>query len=318
MSGKKIRVFDSFAGYGGSHFGFKKSKIPHEVVGFSEIDSYANYIYKLNHGDILNYGDITKITPKALPDFDIFTGGFPCQPFSQAGVRLGELDTRGTLFHDIIRICSVKKPKIILLENVKGLTTKKHTHTLEKIINELERIGYKVDYKVLNSKDFGVPQNRERLWIVASKKEFPKSWDLSPEKIELKLRFVDLLDKKVPEKYYLNESQIIRLQELIKEDYKVSEPLCLDIYNKKIKRDGVSITITEPHHNSLRVVEPSKKGKLVIRKLTPTETFRFMGFSDGEIKFGNLSDTQIYKRAGNGWDINLASKLIQKIINNLY
>jgi DNA (cytosine-5)-methyltransferase 1 len=318
MSGKKIRVFDTFAGYGGAHFGFKKTKIPHEVVGFSEIDSYADYIYKHNHGDIKNFGDITKINPKDLPDFDVFTGGFPCQPFSQAGARLGELDTRGTLFYDIIRICSVKKPKIILLENVKGITTKKHTHTLEKIVSELKKIGYNVDYKVLNSKNFGIPQNRERLWIVASKKKFPKNWDISPEKVELKLKFKDLLDKKVPEKYYLTDLQIARIQELIDEDYKVKEPLCLDIYNKKIKRDGVSITITEPHHNSLRVVEPPKKGKIVIRKLTPTETFRFMGFQNDEIKFGELSDSQIYKRAGNGWDVNVASKIIKNIIENLY
>jgi len=318
MERKKIRVFDGFAGYGGSHFGFKKTKIKHEVVGFSEIDTYADYIYKLNHGDIKNYGDITKINPKELPDFDIFTGGFPCQPFSQAGTRLGELDTRGTLFHDIIRICSVKKPKLILLENVKGLTTKKHVHTLEKIVNELKRLGYYVDYKVLNSKDFGIPQNRERLWIVASQKKFPKNWDISPKKIDLNLRFRDLLDKRVPEKYYLTDAQISRLQELIDEEYNVKEPLCLDIYNKKIKRDGVSITITEPHHNSLRVVEPPKKGKYVIRKLTPTETFRFMGFTDDEIKFGNLSDSQIYKRAGNGWDVNIASKLIKNIIENLF
>lgn len=318
MSGKKIKVFDSFAGYGGAHFGFKRAGIPHEVVGFSEIDTYADYIYKLNHGEIPNFGDITKISPDSLPDFDVFTGGFPCQPFSQAGTRLGELDTRGTLFHDIIRICSIKKPKVILLENVKGLTTKKHKHTFDKIISELKSIGYNVDYKVLNSKDFGVPQNRERLWIIGSKNKFPKGWELSPEKVDLKLKFKDLLDKRVPEKYYLNKNQIVRLQELIKENYEVSEPLCLDIYNKKIKRDGISITITEPHHNSLRVVEPPVDGELVIRKLTPHETFRFMGFTDGEIKFGNLSDSQIYKRAGNGWDINVASKIIKNMIENLY
>ena len=112
MSGKKIRVFDTFAGYGGAHFGFKKTKIPHEVVGFSEIDSYADYIYKHNHGDIKNYGDITKINPKDLPDFDILCAGFPCQPFSQAGHKRGFDDNhnseRGNLFFNISLACVFK------------------------------------------------------------------------------------------------------------------------------------------------------------------------------------------------------------------
>jgi len=313
-----IRVFDAFAGYGGSHFAFKRTKIPHQFVGFSEIDKYADYIYKLNHGDIKNYGDITKINPQDLSDFDFFTAGFPCQPFSQIGSRLGELDIRGTLFHDIIRICSIKKPKIILLENVKGLLTKKHEHTLNKIKTELENIGYFVDYKLLNTSDYGVPQNRERLWIVGSLKKFPIDWDLSLNKIELKCRFKDLLDKNVDSKYYLNDNQINKIKEKIKENYDVEESLCLDIYNRKIKRDGICITITEPHHNTLRIVEPVKNNKTIIRKMTPLETFRFMGFYDGEINFGNLSDSQLYKRAGNGWDINLASMIIEKLINNLY
>lgn len=314
----KIRVFEAFAGYGGAHFGLKRVNIPHEVIGFSEIDKYADYMYKLNHGDIKNYGDITKINPLELPDFDLFIGGPPCQPFSQAGLGLGELDTRGTLFHDIIRICSVKKPKVILLENVKGLLTKRHESTLKKIISELETIGYFVDYKLLNSSDYGIPQNRERVWIIASQKPFPSDWDMTPTKVELKCRFKDMLEDNVNPKYYLNDNQINKMKERVKEDYSVSEPLCLDVYNRKIKRNGISITITEPHHGTLRVVEPMRDNKVVIRKLTPLEMYRLMGFCDDEVNFGNLSESQIGKRAGNGWDVNVSSLIIGKIVDALF
>ena len=158
-----LRVFEGFAGYGGASFGLIKAKIPHKVVGYSDIDQDAIELYEYNFHNIHNYGDITQIDERTLPDFDLFTGGFPCQPFSTVGKMLGELDTRGTLFNDIIRICEYKKPRYILLENVKGLLGKKHKPTFDKIISELNRIGYNnVQYAILNSKDYGVPQNRER------------------------------------------------------------------------------------------------------------------------------------------------------------
>ena len=123
---EKLKLFEAFAGYGGASFALKRAKIPFNVVGFSEIDKFAIELYKKNHPNVKEFGDITTIDPNLLPDFDLFTGGFPCQPFSQVGLGRGELDTRGTLFHDIIRICNKKKPTHILLENVKGLTTSKH------------------------------------------------------------------------------------------------------------------------------------------------------------------------------------------------
>ena len=105
MSLEKIRVFEGFAGYGGAAFALKRANIPHTIVGYSEILPDAIELYELNHKNIKNFGDITKIDPKEIPDFDLFTGGFPCQAFSTAGKGLGELDTRGTLFYDVIRIC---------------------------------------------------------------------------------------------------------------------------------------------------------------------------------------------------------------------
>ena len=150
---KKIKVFEAFTGYGGASFGLKKAKIPYEVIGYSEVDKFASELFNGNFPDIKNFGDITKINPNEIPDFDLFTGGFPCQPFSQVGLGKGERDTRGTLFHNILKICEVKKPKHILLENVKGLITKKHEKTLETIVKSLEKLDYHVTYKLLNSKE---------------------------------------------------------------------------------------------------------------------------------------------------------------------
>lgn len=313
MKNEKIKLFDAFTGYGGASWGLKKAEIPFEVVGYSEINPYAIKIFELNHNGIKNYGDITKINPKELPDFNFFTGGFPCQTFSTVGKGRGELDTRGTLFNDIIRICEVKQPTFILLENVKGLFMNKHKQTFLKIINELKRIGYNVIYELLNSKDYGIPQNRERIWIFATKKEIPKNWSFAPKKEELKLFFKDLLDKDVDEKYYKNQKQAERLIEITGVSLDVKEPSCFDIYNKKIRTDGISMTITEPYHNTLRIVEPKKDGNFRVRKMTETEHFRFMGFKDGEIDWGNLSYVQSGGCAGNGWDINLVSRIMKKI-----
>jgi DNA (cytosine-5)-methyltransferase 1 len=312
---KKIRVFETFAGYGGASFGLKKAKIDHQVIGFSEFDKYADIIFSKNHPNIKNYWDITKVNTKELPDFDLFTGGFPCQPFSTAGSGLGELDIRGTLFYEIIRICKDKQPKDILLENVKGIMMGKHKETFRKILSSLEEIGYQVHHKLLNSKEHGIPQNRERVWIYATKNTRDFMWNFDVPKVKLKVFFKDILEDKPDESLYLRQDQIERLIELHQVDFNVKEPCCLDIYNKKVRTDGISITLTEPHHNSLRVVEPRKKGKFVVRKLSALEHFRLMGFKDGEIDFADLSYAQLCKRAGNGWDINVASKVFNLIYN---
>ena len=315
--GKKIRLFEAFAGYGGASFGLKKSGIPYEVIGYSENDKFANEIFELNHPNIKSFGDITKIIPEELPDFDLFTGGFPCQPFSSAGLGHGELDIRGTLFYDVIRICEAKRPRHILLENVKGLTTKRHKETFEKIQAELKRIGYSIVWKVLNTKDYGIPQNRQRVWIYGYLGVLPEKFTIDPGKQELTLLFADFLDKSPSENLFLNEKQIDRLEEKHKVDFKINKSLCLDIYNKKIKHDGTCITITEPHHNSLRVVHPPKKGTFVVRKLSIPEHYRLMGFDDGEFDFGQQSYQQLCKRAGNGWDVSLTGKIFKHIFSQI-
>jgi len=162
---KKLKVFSMFTGIGGFELGLKNSNIEHELIGYSEIDSYAIKIFKKHFPGIKNYGDATNIQGNEIKDFDLLVGGFPCQSFSLAGKRKGFNDTRGTLFFDISRILSIKKPKFLVLENVKGLLSHDGGETLSRILTILSELGYEVEYRVLNSKDFGVPQHRERIFI---------------------------------------------------------------------------------------------------------------------------------------------------------
>lgn len=315
LSNKKIKLFEAFAGYGGASFGLKRSKIPFKTVGYSEIDKFAIQFYENNHPPTKNFGDITKIDPKDIPDFDLFTGGFPCQPFSQVGLGLGEDDTRGTLFHDIIRICKAKQPKHILLENVKGLKTSRHGKTLETIKKKLSELGYEVVTSLINSKHHGIPQNRERIWIYGFKGDLPFNFRLEPSRQELKIFFKDLLDKNPDKKLFKNQRQIERLKELYQLDFLVSEPSCADLYNKNIRDDGISITILEPHHNKMRVVQPPINNELQVRRYSVAEHFRFMGFRDEKINLSDQSYQQLCKMMANGWDVNLTSLLFNQIFS---
>jgi len=313
----KIKVFEAFAGYGGASFALKNARIPFETIGFSENDKFAVELYEKNHPGVPGFGDITKIKPKEIPDFDLFTGGFPCQPFSQVGLGKGEEDIRGTLFYDIIRICKEKKPQHILLENVKGLRTNKHGNTLQTIVKSLSKLGYDVVIELLNSKDYGIPQNRDRLWIYGYKGTLPLTFNLQPPKERLKVFLKDLLEDEPDPALFKSQEQIERLKELYLLDFIVDEPSCADLYNKNIRKDGISITILEPHHNKMRIVHPPKKKELQVRNYSVVEHFRLMGFKDGEINFAGQSYQQLCKRAANGWDINVAAKIFMHIFEQL-
>ena len=213
----------------------------------------------------------------------------------------------------------LKKPKYLLLENVKGLTQKKFAEFFDMIKSSLREIGYgEIAYAVLNSKDYGIPQNRERLWIFAKLGGLPENFNIVPPKIELNKRFGDFLDKEVPSELYLSEAQIAHLKVKHNIDsFLVEEPLCFDVYNKKIKKDAICITITQPEHNSLRVIETPKDGKEIVRKMSVDEQFRFMGFENGELNYEGHSYSQMSKRAGNGWDVNLVGILLKHIFSQL-
>ncbi len=335
-----IRVFEGFAGYGGGSFGLKRLKekmpnIDYEVIGYSEFDRYAAALFDANHKDkngrpLKNWGDITQIVPEELPDFDMFMGGFPCQPFSSAGMQMGTEDPygRGAMLGHIIRICKVKKPKYLFLENVKGFTHGKFQPIHDQLIKDLREMGYgenPLAKAVLNSKDYGIPQNRERLWMFAQMGGLPEGFSMKPRKIESNVRMADFLDFEPDKSLYLSDAQIEHLKEKHHIDsFVVETPLCFDVYNKKIKRDGYSITITQPEHNSLRVIEvPKADGKEIVRKMSVHEQFRLMGFrisrdlKECEINFAGHSYSQLSKRAGNGWDVNLVGILLNHIFSLL-
>ena len=338
----QLRVFEGFAGYGGGSYCLKRLKeqmpeIDYEVIGYSEFDKFASELFDANHRDkngnpLRNWGDITQIDPHELPDFDLFMGGFPCQPFSSAGMQMGTEDPygRGAMLGHIIRICKVKKPKYLFLENVKGFTHGKFLPIHEQLIKDLREMGYgesPLAKAVLNSKDYGIPQNRERLWMFAQLGGLPEGFSMEPDNTQYnkKVRICDFLDYEPEKNLYLSEVQIEHLKEKhMIDSFKVDTPLCFDVYNKKIKKDGFSITITQPEHNSLRIIEvPREDGKEIVRKMSVHEQFRLMGFrisrdkKDCEINFNNQSYSQLSKRAGNGWDVNLVGILLTHIFKQL-
>lgn len=174
-----MKIFSTFTGIGGFEIGINNASLKltgdhADVVGYSEIDKYAIQVYEYWFKGVKNYGDITKIAAESLPDFDCLVGGFPCQAFSVAGKRGGFNDTRGTLFFDLARILRAKQPRLFVFENVKGLCNHDGGKTFRTIISTIDELGYDCQWQVINSKDFGVPQNRERIIIVGHLRGTPR------------------------------------------------------------------------------------------------------------------------------------------------
>jgi DNA (cytosine-5)-methyltransferase 1 len=217
---KMYKSIDLFAGIGGIRKGFDNAfGNDIETVFVSEWDENAQKTYKLNYNDDFDIaGDITKIDEKDIPEFDICLAGFPCQAFSRAGKRMGFDDDykgmcRGTLFQDVVRICEYHKPKVIFCENVKGLTIHDRGRTFKVIKRAFEQIGYTVYDKALNSKDFGVPQNRERIYIVAFRNDINSNGFQFPERNNSNTTIRDIMEEKeVSVKYYLSTVYIDTLK----------------------------------------------------------------------------------------------------------
>lgn len=212
-----MKLLSLFTGIGAFEKALQRQNIKYKLVGFSEIDKYAikSYCAIHNESEEKNLGDITKIDISKLPkDIDLLTHGSPCQDFSTAGLNKGGdkgSKTRSSLMWNTVEIIESVKPKYVIWENVKNLLSKKHRHNFDKYIEVLNDLGYNSYYEVLNSKDYGIPQNRERVFTVSIRKDIDKGSFLFPEKEELKLKLKDLLEDNVDEKYYLSEEQISKL-----------------------------------------------------------------------------------------------------------
>lgn len=179
VSKPAMKIFSTFTGIGGFEIGINNASLKltgdyADVIGYSEIDKYAIQVYEYWFKGVKNYGDITKIEAESLPDFDCLVGGFPCQAFSVAGKRGGFNDTRGTLFFDLARILRAKQPRLFVFENVKGLCNHDGGRTFRTIISTIDELGYDCQWQIINSKDFGVPQNRERIIIVGHLRGTPR------------------------------------------------------------------------------------------------------------------------------------------------
>ena len=279
-------------------------------VGYSEIDKYAIQIYE-KHFNHRNYGDITTLDPATLPDFDLLVGGFPCQSFSIAGKRRGFADTRGTLFFDIARILQTKKPRLLLLENVKGLLSHDNGQTFKTIISTLDELGYDLQWQVLNSKNHGVPQNRERIFIVGHLRGtrrpqvFP--FGSTDEKVDGNM---EIKQHNQPvhsnERVYGGDGIAPTLNTM---QGGMRQPKILD---KNIDGKIYEYSYCPPLRTAASNYNMSLHGAGKIRRLTPTECERLQGFPDGHTD--GVSDTQRYKTLGNAVTVNVVQAIIERLI----
>ncbi len=325
-----IKFIDLFAGIGGFRLGFESAGC--SCVFSSEIDEHACSMYRLNFGDD-PYCDITTLDPKDVPDFDILCAGFPCQAFSICGKQLGFKDkTRGTLFFDICRLLEEKKPRVIVLENVFNLEKHDKGRTLKIMLEALSNLGYSTNYKILNAKDFGVPQNRERIVIVGNL--MGKIFDFSKVKSNPVTSMVDFLDKNGDYEILPKESYTLLPQEKIKRQEKSGLIFC-GYRNKKMRTAGVrpgtehlSRVHKQPNriydskgiHPTLASQESSGRYFIkvddIVRKLTIKECYRFMGFPEDFKKFGGTA--QLYARIGNSICVNMISAIATEIVNQFF
>lgn len=319
----KLKLFEMFAGYGGASFSLKKSNINYSLVGYSEIDKYAIQCFSQNHTG-KNFGNASLIDPGSLPDFDLLTGGFPCQAFSKAGNRKGFDDTRGTLIFDILRIAKIKNPRFMFLENVEGLINHDGGKTFKIILTALKDIGYFVKDNLLVSKNHGIPQNRRRVYLVCFKNKYDHDRFSFPSIKTLDIFLRDILESNVSEDFNLSESILNQLvidpgdgRLLIRQATKQGwieaedgDSVNFSVPNSKTRRGRVGKQIAQTLDTACNQAVYID-GRL--RRLTPKECFRLMGFLDDEINLTGLSNNQKYKLAGNGWDINLISQIFTEL-----
>ena len=385
-----MKVLSLFSGIGAFEKALDRLNIDYELVAFSEIDKYAVKSYCAIHGvdESMNLGDITKVDENSLPkDIDLITYGFPCQDISLAGKQKGMFNDDGTqtrsgLFFEALRIIEATKPKIAIAENVRNLTSKKFKEQFEIVLGSLEEAGYSNYWKVLNAKDYGIPQNRERVFIISIRKDIDKGYEF-PEPFPLQLRLKDMLDDEVDEKYFMSEKAIdyicatgtktfhyepeidleiarpltstmhkshrasqdnyvseafvkegikttikdgkpfIAVRQATKKGYaEAVKPVCLNSKGGRGGVDGLQPSLQDRVYDSDAISTavttsymPNFTHGLRIRKLTPKECFRLMGFDDEDFAKAETvnSNTQLYKQAGNSIVVDVIEKIYEKL-----
>lgn len=379
-----MRVLSLFTGIGAFEKSLSNIGIKYNLIGFSEIDKYAIKSYCAIHNvdESLNLGDITKIEKEELPRFiDLITHGSPCQDFSIAGKQAGGdkgTNTRSSLMWNTVDIIEWCLPKYVVWENVKNLLSKKHRHNFDSYIEIMDKLGYNSYYQVLNAKDYGIPQNRERIYTISIRKDIDKGDFIFPEKEKLNLRLKDMLENEVEKKYYLDDKKIKNYTRDFGSKGKLQEDICDtlqaamgcgggnvpivsrkygifdtektihqagSVYDEKglsptldtmqggyrqpmievignyspsgydasriVNSNGLAPTVKE-NHGTVTATNVDYK----IRKLTPKECWRLMGFSDEDFEKAIKvnSNTQLYKQAGNS----IVVPVLEKIFKNLF
>ena len=336
-----IKLLSLFSGIGAFEKALTNLGIQYELVNYCEIDKYASKSYSAIHGvpESKNLWDVTKVDVLNLPkDIDLLTYGFPCQDISLAGKQKGMFNEDGTLtrsglFFKALDIIESVKPKIAIAENVKALTSKKFTDEFKIVLDSLEKAGYHNYWQVLNAKDYGIPQNRERVFIVSIRKDIDHYMFEFPKPYSLEKRLKDFLEPYVDKKYYLSDEMQPRFildDETFVND-EIKPKLVGGIGEKKSNSgtqyyqqdriyDSKSIAMAHPANlTSGSYYYQVNTQPLRIRKLTPKECFRLMGFSDEDFSKAEqvpTSNAQLYKQAGNSIVVNVLEEILKELFVN--
>lgn len=306
---------DFFCGVGGVRLGFESASSRFRCVFSNDIDANAIKTYESNFSDEVKKESIAELDIDEIPDFDIFLGGFPCQPFSIAGKRKGFEDDRGNLFFSIIDILEKKKPKAFFLENVKNLKTHDNGNTFKVIKNRLIKAGYHFKSKILNTSEYAnIPQNRERIFLVGFRDIEKARKFRFPKKLLLQKRIKDFLESEVKEKYYYNDRSAIypRLVDAIHNHVETGQVYQYRRHYVRENKSNVCPTLTANMggggHNVPIIMDDNG-----IRKLTPRECFYLQGFP-ADFVLPNISDSQLYKQAGNSVTIKVVKRIAEEIV----
>jgi DNA (cytosine-5)-methyltransferase 1 len=315
--------FDFCAGIGAAHLAFKN--LGFNCVGYSEIDRKAEETYKLFHGSSYkNYGDLMKITPHDLQDFDILLAGFPCQAFSIVGKRKGFEDDRGQIIYGLSKIIAVKKPKAFLLENVKGLININNGKTLQDIIVLLAECGYNVNYRIIESTQCGIPQARERVYFVGIRNDLYKGEFCFPENITVEPNLKDfLIDDN--ESFILSGATYDTFLRYLKNKYNTGRYNLTDL----LKQDYLVIDTRQSdlrlYYNKIPTLRTGRQGILYvkngnIRKLSGMEALLLQGFDSERAKKvqDHFSQSSILAQAGNAMTVNVMQEIGKSIVEYLY
>jgi DNA (cytosine-5)-methyltransferase 1 len=313
---KKYKLVSLFAGIGGIDLGFEFAGF--ECIWANDFDKFACQTYRANVGEQIVEGDIRVVKDK-IPDHDILVGGFPCQPFSTLGKLQGFDDekNRGTLFFEIMDIITKHDTKVIVLENVKNLINHDGGKTFARIKQELDDAGYDVNAQILNSQDYGIPQRRNRIFIVAFNRKFFKTGEFTyPEKEELKITTQDILDENVGEKYFLTKKLEKTILGMGTKGYIVKPTIDLPISKTltatmhKMHRASQDNYVTDQKNFDRNVTDKEKR--IAVRKLTPNECRQLQGFPSEWTQV--VSDCQAYKQFGNAVTVDVAYKVACQVM----